>query len=74
MFEHLEAIEARLVRERQRLSQETKQAAIEWREHNIHMIEKEIADERAFLEKKYGINVDRERAQEIENLLKELFE
>lgn len=63
---HLHAIELRLSHERSRITQlkhlpvkpsrnavKTKeQAEIEWREHNVRMIERERADEIKFLEKR----------------------
>lgn len=55
-YSHLEAIELRLSHERQRLDTATKERERQWRAHNVAMIEREHANEVAFLEKR-GIAV-----------------
>ena len=51
---HLDAIDMRLSHERVRVTEARNAKEKEWREHNVRMIERERADELAFLERKSG--------------------
>lgn len=70
---HMNAIEYRLSNERIRRDMATTAKEVEWREHNIKMIERELEGEIAFLKAK-GVEVEQfiDDEMSIDDILDEL--